>query len=431
MSLFGALNTAVSGLTAQAADFTNISDNVANSQTVGFKGINTSFVDYLSSSTATQNQSGSVTTRPGYENDVQGQITSSSDATALAIAGKGFFQVSEQSGVTSTGVPILNATPNYTRTGDFTQDKSGYLVNSAGGYLNGWPVQADGTVLQGSLSPIQISQAQNPPIVTANVTVAANLPAGGTTGGTSAVTAYDAVGAQHALSLTWSPVMSGGAPVANQWSLSITEDGSTYPPVNAGTATFNPNGTIASFAASGTGGAGTLTPASSTEVGFTLAPAWAQGGPINVNLGTVNGTNGMTQFASTTYTSRNITADGVMAGNYTGIAIQPNGSVVASYDNGTTKTLAQVPVVTFGNPDALQRQNGEAFTATAASGAGVVNAQNANGAGSLAVGEVESSNVDIATELTKLIVAQQAYGANAKMITAANQMLTTTINTIQ
>ena len=432
MSLFGALNTAVSGLSAQASAFTNISDNVANSQTVGFKGINTSFVDYLSSSTAQQNQSGSVATRPSYENDVQGQVTTSTDATALAIAGKGFFQVSVQSGVTANGVPILSPTPNYTRTGDFTQDKSGYLVNSAGGYLNGWPVDANGVVLQGTLSPIKISQAQNPPVVTANVTVAANLPAGGTTGGTSAVTAYDNSGAQHALKLTWSPVTSAsGAPVANQWNLSITEDGTTYPPVNAGTAVFNPNGTIQTFNASGTGGANTLAPASATEAGFTLTPAWAQGGPINVNLGTINGTDGVTQFASTTYTSRNITADGVAAGNYTGIGIEANGSVVASYDNGTTRTLAQVPVVTFGNPDALQRQNGEAFTTTAASGQPVVNVQNANGAGSLAVGQVESSNVDIATELTKLIVAQQAYGANAKMITAANQMLTTTINTIQ
>jgi flagellar hook protein FlgE len=429
MSLFGALNTAVSGLSAQAGAFTNISDNVANSQTVGFKGINTSFVDYLSSSTATQNQSGSVATRPSYQNDVQGQVTTSTDATAMAIAGKGFFQVSVQSGVTATGVPILNATPNYTRTGDFTQDKSGYLVNSAGGYLNGWPVDANGTVLQGTLSPIKISQAQNPPVVTANVAVAANLPAGGTTGGTSAVTAYDAAGAQHSLKLTWAPAMNAGAPVANQWTLSVTEDGGT--PVNAGTAQFNPNGTIQSFTASGTGGAAALTPASATEAGFTLTPSWAQGGPINVNLGTINGTDGVTQFASTTYTSRNITADGVTAGNYTGIGINADGSVVANYDNGTTRTLAQVPVVTFGNPDALQRQNGEAFTTTAASGQPTVNVQNSNGAGSLAVGQVESSNVDIATELTKLIVAQQAYGANAKMITAANQMLTTTINTIQ
>jgi len=430
MSLFGAMNTAVSGLSAQAAAFTNISDNVANSQTVGFKGTNTSFVDYLSSSTVTQNQSGSVATRPLYQNDVQGQIQNSTDATALAIAGKGFFQVSEQSGVTATGVPILGATPNYTRTGDFTQDKSGYLVNSAGGYLNGWTADANGNVIQGALSPIRISQAQNPPVATANIAAAANLPAGSPTGGSTAVTAYDSSGAQHSVALTWAPATNAsGAPMANTWTLNLTEDGGTSVP--AGTAVFNPNGTIQSFTASNTGGANTLTPASGTEAGFTLTPSWAQSTPINFNLGTINGTDGVTQFAGTTYTSRNITADGVMAGNYTGVAIESNGSVVASYDNGTTKTLAQVPVVTFGNADALQRQNGEAFTATAASGLGQVNVQNANGAGSLTVGETESSNVDIATELSKLIVAQQAYGANAKMITAANQMLTTTINTIQ
>ncbi len=420
MSLFGALNTAVSGLTAQSAAFTNISDNVANSQTIGFKGINTSFIDYLSSSTATQNQSGSVATRPDYENNVQGTIETSTDATAMAISGQGFFQVSTQSGVTATGVPILNNTPEYTRTGDFTVDKAGYMVNSAGGYLNGWPADAKGNVIQGALSPIKINQTQNPPVQTANVTVASNLPQGGTTPNTTTVSAYDTAGASHTLALTWTPVAN-----STNWTLSVAQDGAAAQ--NVGTATFNANGTLNTFAASGAG-APLAVQATPGEQGVTVPTTW---GNVAFNLGTTGLSDGVTQFAGLPYASRNITADGVTAGNYTGVSIQSNGSVVASYDNGTTRTLAQVPVVTFGNANALQRQNGEAFTATAASGNGLVNVQNANGAGSLDIGSTENSNVDIATELTKLIVAQQAYGANAKMITAANQMLTTTINTIQ
>ena len=91
MSLFGAMSTAISGLGAQSAAFTNISDDLANSQTVGYKGVNTSFIDYLTTSSATQNDSGAVVARPDYTNSVQGTVTQSSDSLALAIAGQGFF----------------------------------------------------------------------------------------------------------------------------------------------------------------------------------------------------------------------------------------------------------------------------------------------------------------------------------------------------
>ena len=141
MSLFGALNTSVSGLTAQSAAFGNISDNVANSQTVGYKGVDTEFVDYLTDSTAEQNDPGGVVTRPDYTNNVQGTITQSSDPLALAIAGQGFFAVSEANGVSSnSSAPTFSPQTYYTRAGDFQMDKNGYLVNSAGEY----PTRLDG-----------------------------------------------------------------------------------------------------------------------------------------------------------------------------------------------------------------------------------------------------------------------------------------------
>ena len=87
MSLFGAINTAISGLSAQSNAFSNISDNVANNQTVGYKRVDTSFIDYLTTSTATKNESGSVVAHPDYANDVQGTITQSDDPLALAITG--------------------------------------------------------------------------------------------------------------------------------------------------------------------------------------------------------------------------------------------------------------------------------------------------------------------------------------------------------
>jgi flagellar hook protein FlgE len=123
-----------------------------------------------------------------------------------------------------------------------------------------------------------------------------------------------------------------------------------------------------------------------------------------------------------------VTQDGVPPGAYTNTTIQSNGDVVANYDNGQTVTIAQVPLITFNDPNALQSQNGQAYTATQASGTAVVDQENTAGAGNLVTSAVESSNVDIGTEFTKLIVAQQAYSANAKMVTTANQLLQTTID---
>ncbi len=417
MSLLGAMNTAVSGLSAQSAAFSNISDNVANSQTTGFKGTDTSFIDYLTTSSATQNQSGSVATRPDYTNDVQGSISTSTDATAMAIDGQGFFAVSQATGTTTAGSTLFNPTTEYTRDGDFTLNKSGYLVNSAGEYLNGWQADATGAVAQGSVSPIQVNQSQDQPVATSTVSLSANLPAGSTsTSDSSQTTVYDAQGGTHTMSLAWSP-----GTAANTWNLTVSTDGTA---AATGVASFDSTGVLQSFTPTtgGTAESGTGTPAT-----LSVTPSYG-GAPISVGLGTIGSSDGVTQFAGTSYNPRSIDQNGVAAGNFSSITIQSNGNVVANYDNGQTRTLAQVPVVTFADPDALQRQNGQAFTATVNSGSAQAQTQNGNGAGSLVVGSTEGSNVDIAAELSKLIVAQQAYSANAKMITAANQLLQTTID---
>ncbi len=136
----------------------------------------------------------------------------------------------------------------------------------------------------------------------------------------------------------------------------------------------------------------------------------------------------MTQFAASTYSQGNVTQDGVPPGSFTGITMASSGNVVANYNNGQSRVVAQIPVITFANPDALQRQNGQAFTATTLSGAAVAQSQANQRRGQLVTGSTESSNVDIATEFSKLIVAQEAYGANAKLITSADSMLQVTIN---
>ena len=149
---------------------------------------------------------------------------------------------------------------------------------------------------------------------------------------------------------------------------------------------------------------------------------------VSLNLGNYGQANGVTQYAGTSYNLRGITQDGVPVGSFSSVTTTTSGSIVVNYNNGQSRTVAQVPITTFNAPDALQRQDGQSFTATSASGPANAAAADTNGAGKLVTGSVESSNVDIATEFSKLIVAQQAYAANAKVVTSANQLLQTTID---
>ncbi len=428
MSLFSALDTSVSGLSAQSAAFGNISDNVANSQTVGFKGVDTSFIDYLTTSTSQQNEPGAVATRPDYTNNVQGTISQSTDPLAMAIDGQGFFAVSEPNGTVSGGTaPTFSPQTSYTRAGDFQLDKNGYLVNSAGNYLQGWTVNpTTGVANQTSLAPIQIGQTQFNPVPTSDINLSANLPTtGGSTPVSSQVDIYDSLGNQHAVTLTWTPTGT------NTWSVGLSSPDVSGSTIGSATVQFGTNGapagTIGSFsAASGL----TASPATTNGPALLTFTANFGGGPqpVTLGLGNYGEANGVTQFAASTYSQGNLTQNGIPPGSFTGITTTASGNVVANYNNGQSQVVAQVPVITFANPDALQRQNGQAFTATSQSGNAIAQSQGTNGAGSLVTGSVESSNVDIATEFSKLIVAQEAYGANAKLITTADTMLQVTIN---
>jgi flagellar hook protein FlgE len=424
MSLFGAMSTAISGLTAQAAAFTNISDNTANSQTIGYKGVDTNFLDYVTASSATANQSGSVLTTPDYTNEVQGTIDQSDDPLAMAISGQGLFAVSKQNGNAGSGAVTFQAQQTYTRAGDFQLDKNGYLVNSAGETLDGWTINpATGTPNTSTLTPIQVPQTQLPPSATANVSLVANVPSTPTASSnlTSSVQIYDTTGNTHQLDTTWAQTGT------NAWTLSLSSpDNQPAAAIGSVNVTFNPNGTLATLS----GATGSVAVAgSATSAAVTLSPTFAGTAQnISLNLGTFGTASGVTQFAGTDYDLESTSQDGAAAGSFTGASTASTGVVTANYSNGQSVALAQVPIITFANADALQSQSGQAFTATANSGVAIAQGQSQNSAGGLVIGSTEGSNVDIATELSKLIVAQQAYGANAKVIATANQLLQTTID---
>lgn len=431
MSLLGAMNTAISGLNSQSAAFGNISDDIANSQTVGFKGVDTSFLNYITTSTATENAPGAVVALPNYTNTVQGAITQSDDPLALAISGAGFFSVSQPATITSNST-AFDTQDYFTRAGDFQMNSQGYLVNSAGYYLNGWLATSSNTIDKTVIAPIQISQTIDQPVATSNVTLSANLPPGGNTSSTdvstqipvtSNVSVYDAEGNSHQLTLSFT---SAGAD-SNNWTVSVTDDSGNT--IGTGTLTFGPDGTLSSVTQNGT-----VQNTTGNAASLTLDTLYASPGTsgttqtINLNLGNIGSTNGLTQFAGAAYSLNGISQDGVPPGSFSSVTMETSGQVVVNYNNGQSRTVAQVPITTFNSPDALQNQNGAAFTATNGSGDPLAQSAGASGAGQLVTSSVEQSNVDIATQFSNLIVAQQAYSANAKMVTTMSQMMQITID---
>jgi len=472
MSLFASLTTAVSGLNAQSAAIGNISDNVANAQTVGFKEIDTSFQNLVTDSSQNFNEPGGVIATPVYENSLTGSLVSASSSTDLAISGQGFFQVKAPPSTTAgTASGSQFAASNfYTRRGDFTVNNQGYLVNGAGYYLEGYDVNPQTNVVNnanGSTVPIQVTQLLDNPVATTTVNLAANLPsssvddltAGYTTPAPVSVQVYDSFGNTHQATIQFNKLATTQtvpAGQSNTWSAAITLAGSTNPTTTL-QLTFGDGATTYPTSSGGTytPAAGTLaeitdisaaavppavnpvstipTPAGSSAAATVSIPytIGANTSPITFNFGEYGTDTGVTQFADTQVNVSSITQNGIARGSFQNLSIDDNGNVALNYSNGQSLTYFQVPIAQFNAPDQLQRLDGSAFSATQNSGTAQLSSANTDGAGSISSSTLEQSNVDIAAEFTKLITAQNVYSANSKVITTDNQLLQTIINVIQ
>ena len=176
MGIFDALTSAVTGLQAQSFALQNISGNIANSQTTGYKETDTSFQDLVSAAAAGEQIAGGVIAGSVATNTVQGAIQSTSVSTDMAINGDGFFVVSKPTGFTDNQ-PVFNGVSDYTRAGNFQLNANGNLVNGAGYYLMGIPVNATTGNPEGSVP--QVLQFQNnfvPAQETTQIQYQANLP---------------------------------------------------------------------------------------------------------------------------------------------------------------------------------------------------------------------------------------------------------------
>ncbi|WP_043832035.1 flagellar hook protein FlgE [Muricoccus aerilatus] len=449
MSLYASMNTAISGLTAQARALGNVADNVANSQTTGFKRTDTNFVSYVTRSNQQVNQPGSVIARPNYTMTVQGTVQPSDNPLAMAIAGQGMFAVAMPAG-RENNQPTFDARTFYTRAGDFDMDQDGYMVNSQGYYLQGWATDAAGTPDRTVVKPIRIDKSVYNPVPTGNVNVSATLPVTSATGEVSMpVQVYDSLGTQHAVNLSWK------RDELNQWTLNVSvpddKSGVTtrtiqaqfgiaatpLPPEGSTETPVVPDGQLGSFS-----GEGTITPPDPIPDNGLLPTAATLGNPasvafsvdfgqgpqtVSLNFGNYGTNSTVTQFDGKT-NENSFSQDGVPLGAFSNVSLSESGDVSVNYDNGQSRTIGRVPIVSFADPDKLQKTDGQAYLRTNESGDARVNDANSNGAGKIVTSSLESSNVDLASEFSKLILAQRAYSANTKIVTAADELLQDTLN---
>ena len=421
MSLTGALSSAISALSAQSQSLSMISDNIANSSTTGYKTTSAMFDDLVTaSSNTTSYASGGVTVSGRANITQQGLLAATSNATDVAIQGSGFFVVTS---ATSGG------TVSYTRNGAFSTDNAGYLENN-GSYLEGWRTDSDGNVVgnesASNLQAINTQVASTSGSATTKTTIAANLPSDAATGDTytSSMTVYDSLGAANSMQVTWTKTGS------NAWSASFADPTSTSDTTTAtGTTsstvdiTFNSDGSLASTSPS---------PATVSITGWTDGAADST---ITMNLGTVGGTDGLTQYASgettPTVNVTSIDSDGLSYGKLSSISIGKNGVVDATYSNGQTIAIYKIAVATFADPTGLSAASDGLYSATVTSGNAALQASGENGAGTIYGSELESSTTDTSSQFSSMISAQQAYSAASQVISTVDKMYDTLISAMR
>jgi flagellar hook protein FlgE len=423
MSLSSALSTAVSGLSAQSVALSTISKNIANASTTAYKTSDVDFQTLVSGSDASM---GGVTAKAMTVMSQQGQIASTSTATNVAIQGSGYFVVSSTSAASTTD-------REYTRDGSFAQDGSGYLVNDAGYYLEGFPTDSSGKVLTAntsdvaSLQPINLASIGGAAKATTTIGLTANLPANAATGDTfsTSATMIDSLGVSHSIAETWTKTGD------NAWTLSLANPTLTSD-ASVTSGTISPSSVDVTFDSSGV--LATVSP-SPVTLAVTSLTTGAADSSIALDLGTVGKSDGITQLASSTTPvalgSPSFTQDGALQGQLTGVTIDANGLVTAAFDNGVKLAIYQIPVANFTNPDGLTALGGTTYAADQAAGALTLNNPGVGAAGSLEGSALEGSTTDIASEFNKMIVAQQAYSAASQVVSTVKSMFDTLTSAVR
>ena len=481
MSINSALLAGVSGLTANSAALAAISQNIANVNTVGYKRTTSEFSTVVNSQSQGSGYSaGGVQGSARHFTSQNGQLQRTTSTTDLGIAGQGFFVVTEK----PENLEVTDARL-FTRAGAFRVDNLGYLKNTAGLYLQGWPVDANGDIATdpsdlSRLRTINVGSVGGTAEATTRVQMNANLKSSQaiSTEATDAAavppgpTAYDPLTNSMAL---WNPETGTGvkpdfevtipvsdskggqrtialsflkSTVPNQWYAEIraipADDvvsgaGLANGQLKTGLVAFTQDGRLDVSAMEALGAAALFDDPANANLNFgsssSGAPAagefaWAPDLGIDeqsLAFDLTAAAGGLTQYDSASVVQATIT-NGTAFGNLSEVKIDERGFVTAIFDNGVTRQIAQVALATFPSPDSLTETAGNAYRVSQGSGTFNLKAAGSGGAGFIGASQLEASTVDLSAEFTGLITTQRAYSASSKIITTADEMLAELIN---
>ncbi len=418
MSILNAMYSGVSGLSAESDALGIVGDNVANSNTIGFKRSRAAFETQLGGAVGTS--IGGVKLARSQQIFAQGTLQTTGQATDLALSGDGFFVVKGS----------LGGSPGqyYTRAGQMTVRNDGVLVNPAGMAVQGYAAAPDGTY-SSAMSDIKLPNAALPPKATTKLAVTANFDAtatppaapwdpqnpGATSNLATSLTTYDSLGTAHQVDVFFRNTGAG------QWEYHAVAKGAE---VAGGTPGQNTEIAAGTMAFTATGAMQSVTPTTGGTVDFNGAtPAQAMKfdfGNTIANGGT--GLEGSTQFGSPSAISGQ-SQDGYSSGDLSSVKVAGDGVVSGVYSNGQTVAAGKLAVAKFRSNEGLSKSGQNLWAASAESGAAALGVIGTGGRASVVSGALEQSNVDVAEQFVDLITHQRAFQANSKVITTADQML--------
>lgn len=400
-------STALSGLSAASSALNITSNNIANADTVGFKNSQAEFADVYASGAVNLNSSTAgegVRLVDASQQFTQGDITTTQSDLDMAISGNGFFTLNTPSGEV------------YSRNGQFSEDQNGNVVSSTGGFLQVYPPTANGGFNTGALQNLNLNTAQSAPVATTTGVAILNLPSNATaptatpfdptnpatyTQSTS-TTVYDSLGNSYPATFYFTQTATPGT-----WSVNMTVNGTQVGA--AQTLAFSSTGAVTAPAGGGL-----------TFAGFDPTDGAA---PMSMAFNFGQATQYGTQFGVSS-----ITQNGYTTGQLSTVSVDTSGIVSAVYTNGRTTQLGQLAIANFPNPQGLQQLGNNDWTQTFTSGTVVQGTAGSAGFGTVQSSALESSNVDLTTELVNMITEQRAFQANAQVITTADQMSQTVIS---
>jgi flagellar hook protein FlgE len=409
----------LSGLDADQQALSVVANNLSNMNTVGYKDEQVNFRDLFYQSLGTNGSGDSIQVGAGCSvgavtgNFTAGNVESTGVPTDAAINGNGFF-VTQSGGQTE-----------YTRAGNLTVSNTGFLTTQDGQDVMGYSA-ANGVISTGGLTPLQVGTGTViPATATTNLQMSMNLNSNGGVGSTfsNGMAIFDSLGTQH--ELTFNFTQTG----ANAWSYTASIPGADVgattatATVGSGTMTFDSSGKLATI----NGAAVSSTTPSVTGLNLTGLADGASPMSLSWTVMDSSGNSLITQTSSASAPSAS-SQNGFASGSLQTFSIGTDGTIEGSYSNGQSLAIGQIALAQFGNENGLMRVGNNSYQSSVASGQAVIGTPGTGGLGTLTGGSLEQSNVDMATEFSNMIIDQRGFEANAKVITAFDQITQDTIN---